>query len=77
MSNHLKKHLPQENKVVDFLIPHEAANIFIDAKGVEIHERGMVTLSHSEISGRIKKLSIKKQSNKRTPLIGKSLTHLN
>ncbi|EPV0637169.1 GapS1 family protein [Klebsiella pneumoniae] len=55
----LKKHLPQENKVVDFLIPHEAANIFIDAKGVEIHERGMVTLSHSEISGRIKNSVLK------------------
>lgn len=55
----LKKHLPQENKVVDFLIPHEEANIFIDAKGVEIHERGMVTLSRNEISGRIKNSVLK------------------
>lgn len=55
----IKKHLPQENKVVDFLLPHEEANIFIDAKGVEIHERGMVTLEHSEISGRIKNSVLK------------------
>lgn len=51
---YLKERLPKDNKVVDFLIPHSDANIFIDAKGVEIHEKGMVTLRPEDISGKIK-----------------------
>lgn len=55
----LKKLLPQENKVVDFLIKHADANIFIDAKGVEIHQKGMVTLRPGDISGKIKSSVLK------------------
>lgn len=57
--NQLKDFLPQENKVVDFLIQHTDANIFIDAKGVEIHEKGMVTLRPGDISGKIKSSVLK------------------
>lgn len=51
---YLIERLPKDNKVVDFLIPHEDANIFIDAKGVEIHQKGMVTLRPEDISRKIK-----------------------
>lgn len=51
---HLKERLPKDNKVIDFLIPHTNANIFIDAKGVEIHQKGMVTLRPEDIAGKIK-----------------------
>lgn len=57
--NELKKILPKENKVVDFLIKHKDANIFIDAKGVEIHQKGMVTLRPGDISGKIKSSVLK------------------
>ncbi|MCS3602966.1 hypothetical protein M2371_002189 [Buttiauxella sp. BIGb0471] len=52
--DYLKEKLPKNNKIVDFLIPHEEANIFIDAKGVEIHQKGMVTLRPEDIAGKIK-----------------------
>ncbi|EEK2882924.1 GapS1 family protein [Escherichia coli] len=57
--DHLKEKLPKDNKVVDFLFPHANANIFIDAKGVEIHQKGMVTLRPEDISGKIKKSVLK------------------
>ncbi|EGC2529000.1 hypothetical protein H9I84_004688 [Escherichia coli] len=55
----LKEYLPQENKVVDFLLPHDEANIFIDAKGVEINQKGMVTLRPGDISANIKSSVLK------------------
>lgn len=55
----LKEELPPNNKVVDFLIPHTDANIFIDAKGVEIHQKGMVTLRPEDIAGKIKSSVLK------------------
>ncbi|MDH0313650.1 hypothetical protein N7410_20485 [Klebsiella pasteurii] len=55
----LKEALPKDNKVVDFLIPHTNANIFIDAKGVEIHQKGMVTLRPEDIAGKIKSSVLK------------------
>lgn len=57
--NELKEILPKENKVVDFLIKHPDANIFIDAKGVEIHQKGMITLRPGDISGKIKSSVLK------------------
>lgn len=52
--DYLKERLPKGNKVIDFLIPDADANIFIDAKGVEIHQKGMVTLRPEDIAGKIK-----------------------
>lgn len=57
--NDLKDYLPQENKVVDFLIPHPEANIFIDAKGVEINQKGMVTLRPGDIASSIRSSVLK------------------
>lgn len=57
--DYLKERLPKDNKVVDFLFPHTDANIFIDAKGVEIHQKGMVTLRPEDISGKIKSSVLK------------------
>lgn len=57
--NYLIKKLPKDNKVVDFIIAHPEANIFIDAKGVEIHQKGMVTLRPEDISGKIKSSVLK------------------
>ncbi|VGB06118.1 Uncharacterised protein [Klebsiella pneumoniae] len=56
---YLKERLPKDNKVVDYFIPHTEANIFIDAKGVEIHQKGMVTLRPEDIAGKIKKSVLK------------------
>lgn len=55
----LIKLLPKDNKVVDFIIPSENSNIYIDVKGVEIHSRGMVTLSPRDISSTIKSSVLK------------------
>lgn len=55
----LIKLLPKDNKVVDFIIPSENSNIYIDVKGVEIHSRGMVTLNPRDISSTIKSSVLK------------------
>lgn len=55
----LIKLLPKDNKVVDFIIPGDDSNIYIDVKGVEIHSKGMVTLKPGDISSAIRSSILK------------------
>lgn len=55
----LIKALAPGSKVVDFIIQESNANIFIDAKGVELNQKGMITLRSGDISSAIKSSVLK------------------
>ncbi len=49
----------RKSKVIDFIIQQGASSILIDAKGVEMHYRGKVSLDPNIIKGKVKSSAIK------------------
>ena len=54
----IEKIIPHDNKV-DFIITNDEANIFIDAKGVEMSQKGIATYKAGDISSAIKSSVLK------------------
>lgn len=50
----LKEYIPADMNVIDFVISDGESNILIDAKGVDLNKKGMVTLSPKNVASSIK-----------------------